>query len=92
MSRYRKKPVVIEAELLTRRNGEALAEWCGGEAFDISMMPGFCHHIDISTLEGTMRATPGDYIIKGTQGEFYPCKPQIFEDTYELADGLSEET
>ena|SRR5699024_1563629 len=41
--------------------------------------------IEIETLEGTMRADVGDWIIKGVQGEFYPCKPDIFEATYELA-------
>lgn len=39
----------------------------------------------IETLEGTMKANPGDWIIKGVQGELYPCKPDIFEQTYELA-------
>ena len=41
--------------------------------------------LDIPTLEGVMKAFPGDYIIRGVQGEFYPCKPNIFEDTYEVA-------
>lgn len=40
-------------------------------------------HIAIDTLEGTMRALPGDWIIRGVQGEFYPCKPDIFAETYE---------
>lgn len=40
-------------------------------------------HIAIDTLEGTMRALPGDYIIRGVQGEFYPCKPDIFAATYD---------
>ena len=40
--------------------------------------------LDIPTLEGVMKASPGDYIIRGVQGEFYPCKPNIFEDTYEV--------
>lgn len=40
-------------------------------------------YIPIETLEGTMRASVGDYIIKGVNGEFYPCKPDIFEKTYE---------
>ena len=44
--------------------------------------PGY-DHILIPTLEGNMRALPGDYIIKGVQGEFYPCKPDIFEATYD---------
>lgn len=41
--------------------------------------------IEIRTLEGTMRGDPGDYIIRGVQGEFYPCKPDIFKATYEPA-------
>ena len=44
----------------------------------------------IPTLEGDMLVRPGDYIIKGVQGEFYPCKPDIFEQTYEEVDGKSE--
>lgn len=40
-------------------------------------------YIPVETLEGTMRASVGDYIIKGVNGEFYPCKPDIFEKTYE---------
>ena len=39
--------------------------------------------LDIHTLEGTMRATPGDWIIQGVKGEFYPCKPDVFAETYE---------
>ncbi len=92
MSFYRKKPVVIEARQFARDAdiGE-LARWCGSEWF-------FDHNrqdprgkplqvIRIPTLEGTMRAEPGDWIIKGVKGEFYPCKPDIFEATYEPADG-----
>ena len=61
-----------------------LAEWCGG----ISHMmhdekEKHLDHILIPTLEGDMKASPGDYIIKGVKGEFYPCKPDIFELTYE---------
>ena|SRR3990167_2433386 len=41
------------------------------------------HHITIKTLEGTMRADPGDWIIRGVKGELYPCKPDIFAATYE---------
>lgn len=44
------------------------------------------NYLEIETLEGTMTARPGDYIIKGVQGEFYPCKPDIFEQTYEAVD------
>lgn len=41
------------------------------------------NYLEIETLEGTMTARPGDYVIKGVQGEFYPCKPDIFAETYE---------
>ena len=47
------------------------------------------YDLSIQTLEGTMQASRGDYIIKGVNGEFYPCKPDIFEKTYEKADSLS---
>lgn len=43
--------------------------------------------LDIPTLEGTMTASPGDWIIRGVAGEIYPCKPEIFFETYERADG-----
>jgi hypothetical protein len=78
---YRKKPVIIEAKLFTEFNYRDLAEWCDGvvRARDDNFEP----YINIYTLEGTMTASLGDYIIKGTQGEFYACKPDIFELTYE---------
>ena len=81
---YRKKPVVIEAMQLEddlRQHIEVVG-WIrseGGEAF----IPSFGDWLDIKTLEGTMHAELGDYIIRGVQGEFYPCKPDIFAATYE---------
>jgi len=74
---YRKKPVVIEALRLTREKEQAekVRAWCGGQpVFD---------GIEIKTLEGTHLARFGDWIIRGVKGEFYPCKPDIFEATYE---------
>lgn len=53
--------------------------------------PGKPAHIAIDTLEGTMTASAGDFIIKGVQGEFYPCKPEIFKATYEEVDTDPEE-
>lgn len=80
--KYRKKPVVVEAQKLTKRNFAALAEWCGG----VIIKDGRAYSLLlIKTLEGEMKANLGDYIIKGVQGEFYPCKPDIFEATYEPA-------
>ncbi|GIO09726.1 hypothetical protein J31TS6_57540 [Brevibacillus reuszeri] len=82
MGRYRKKPVVIEAvQNKGRFNGEEVREFMGLEPKK------FYQHADgkisIHTLEGTMIANVGDYIIRGVKGGFYPCKPDIFEATYE---------
>jgi hypothetical protein len=78
-TKYRKKPVVIEAIKYTGDNGAEIGLFVG-EA-DRNEANQFLIH----TLEGTMAADPGDYIIKGVKGEFYPCKPDIFETTYDLA-------
>ena len=85
MPMFRKKPVVVEAMQLTDPNTpEQVAEWCGGRVEQLPRAgggPSCC--IVISTLEGDMRANVNDWIIKGTRGEFYPCKPDCFGDTYE---------
>ena len=75
--KYRKKPVVIEAIRFIGSNYEEIREFIGQNTLcsDLSIV--------ISTLEGDMVAQKGDYIIKGVQGEFYPCKPDIFAETYE---------
>lgn len=93
MTRYRKKPVTIDAEQLEPdgSNAQALAAWIGPHArvrtalakpTDPDSLRSF---IDVRTLEGTMTANPGDWIIRGVQGEFYPCKPDVFAATYEPA-------
>lgn len=84
MPRYRKKPFVIESEKFTQENGERLAAWCGG-TFHHTAKPGYTSAIRIQTLESVMTAQAGDWIIKGAKGEFYPCKPDIFEATYDSA-------
>ena len=76
--KYRKKPVVIEATQWFK-DGDHPAVVSG----KLSEMPVFW----INTLEGEMYVTPGDWIITGVKGEHYPCKPDIFELTYELAVG-----
>jgi len=78
MAKYRKKPVVIEAVQWTGENGSALRAFIRGAGF---VEDG--GEIEINTLEGKMIGTIGDWIIKGVKGEFYPCKPDIFEATYE---------
>lgn len=86
MAKYRKKPVVIDA-----------FKWTGGpdqiedpEWIVSRMKMGQVSFADgrmfIKTLEGIMEAQPGDYIIRGIKGEIYPCKPDIFEATYEAAE------
>lgn len=93
MTRYRKKPIEIEAVQYTGDNVNEIAEFMHTSVFalQISMdtalrMDGdyrWNKHIRIPTLEGTMTADCGDWIIKGVKGEFYPCKPDIFNETYE---------
>ena len=82
--KFRKKPIVIEA-----------VQWNGGNHSSISGFLGDCPfwldapNLHLETLEGMMIASPGDWIIKGVKGEFYPCKPDVFEQTYERADGVT---
>ena len=76
--RYRKKPVVVEA---IQYNGKNKVEI---QLFMNMYLDQTSKGLKIPTLEGDMFASVGDYIIKGVQGEFYPCKPDIFEQTYEL--------
>ena len=87
MTLYRKKPVVVEAIQFDGRNFSEISEFSSGKAKQRVAYEGNTpietNTIDISTLEGIMTATKGDFIIKGVSGEFYPCKPDIFEKTYE---------
>ena len=88
---YRKKPVVIEAERVDRDKLHRLSP---------EFHAAVCHEVcdkgerkyengyampHVHTLEGAMHISDGDWLIRGVQGEFYPCKPEIFEATYELA-------
>lgn len=83
ITRYRKKPVVIDAVQLTRENFAEVGAWAGvAECWDLDAPTPALH---IETLEGVMLAKLGDYVIKGVQGEFYPCRADIFTATYEPA-------
>lgn len=85
MSMYRKKPIVIEAKQL---NGQfEMDEICQWLTFNKVRFSTNHLTIYIETLEGIMTASHRDYIIKGIKGEFYPCKPDIFEQTYEIVSG-----
>ena len=85
--KYRKKPVVIEAMQIpepgyeNREQGTRLEEWLASSGCKYSIFQDAV--VLIHTLEGAMEGRPGDWIIKGVAGEFYPCKPDIFETTYE---------
>lgn len=84
---YRKKPVVIEAHQFTDATKDKVFGWA--QSIKMSVYPSWDDEkpvLRIPTLEGEMTASLGDYVIKGVQGELYPCKPDIFEQTYEPAD------
>lgn len=85
MPKYRKKPVVIEAMQFTEETKDQVFNWVQRNhyaSWDKNENPSLV----IQTLEGDMTANLGDFIIKGIQGEFYPCKPDIFKATYELVE------
>ena len=84
--KYRKKPVVIDAIKFTGVNEarmKEISDFIGYEPEVVNVDN--LLHIVIVTLEGNHLARPGDFIIKGVAGEFYPCKPDIFAATYEAA-------
>lgn len=78
-TKYRKKPVVINAIKWTGKNWKSVAAFAG-TSVAISCADG---GVFIPTLEGQMRADIGDWIIRGVKGELYPCKPDIFAATYD---------
>lgn len=92
--KFRKRPVVIEAIQWNGLNFNEIKDFAGADVAILeevrkpdmdSHVPGD-YRLSIRTLEGVMEAKRGDYIIKGVNGEFYPCKPDIFEKTYEKAE------
>lgn len=89
---YRKKPVVVEAVRFvgvsdSNNNFSERPDWLIKAIYkdEIVQFFGDSNKLTIQTLEGPIHASVGDYIIKGIQGEIYPCKPVIFHETYELA-------
>jgi len=89
---YRKKPVIIQAWELTYNTSciNAIIEII--EASDGIARRGPDGSLKITTLEGVMTAVTGDYIIRGVHGEFYPCKPDIFHETYDTVGVQDNET
>lgn len=93
MGRYRKLPVEIEAKQWNGTNLQEIINFASErliyEIIDTAWQVGKGKpyvDMEIITLEGIMKVQEGDYIIKGIEGEFYPCKPEIFEKTYELVE------
>lgn len=93
MGYYRKKPVVIEAMQFTGNNSTEIQLFVGkklkcnipphGMQLALNDIPDEAFTVIIPTLEGDMTAHRGDWIIKGIKNEFYPCKPEIFDATYD---------
>ena len=88
MPRFRKKPVVIEVTQWFKAGDHPNVDRMYGAGTTVDTLCGHPSnaHGFIKTLEGTMTVCPGDWIITGVQGEHYPCKPDIFEQTYELVE------
>lgn len=84
-----KKPVTIECMKWNGVNFDEIKEFCGDVAEFNSCIESGCDELFIKTLKGYHKATAGDYIIKGVKGEFYPCKPDIFAQTYDIVDSDS---
>jgi len=84
MAKYRKKPVEIEA--FRFQIDEVMPDWFASRVSNNTIITHEDGTCDIETLEGTMKANKGDYIILGVIHEVYPCKPDIFEKTYERTD------
>ena len=89
--KFRKKPVVIDAIQASyamhyaANDWQSLPDWLRS-SYDHGNILFAADHISIHTLEGDMRADPADWVIRGIKGELYPCKPDIFEATYEPAE------
>lgn len=82
-NKYVTKPVLVEAIQFDGTNIEEIKEFAGDKVITECWNRETSYYIAIRTLEGVMEALAGDYIIKGIKGEIYPCKPDIFEKTYE---------
>lgn len=91
MAKYRKKPVVVEAVQFDddAETMSIIQDFTGINPLRVDYAQPDNPQLIIPTLEGLMRANIGDWIIKGVKGECYPCKPDIFEATYDLVEGES---
>jgi hypothetical protein len=85
IKRFRKRPVVVEAiyNASTKASRDAIMRFVSGSGTQCIEAADHNFYFDIPTPEGIMTCQPGDWIIKGTEGEFYPCKPGAFAATFE---------
>lgn len=86
MTRFRRKPVEIEARKLTRESAADLAYWCGGHVVteEDAIDPNQCFvGVNVPTLEGVVRASEGEYIVRGMRGEFFTASSDALHDLYE---------
>lgn len=90
--KFKSKPVVIEAMQFIPENAQALIDWLPYDvyalvpkptSYELDLTVQYEKILEIKTLEGVMTARTGDWIIKGTLGEFYPCKDEVFRKKYE---------
>ncbi|MFB5623347.1 MAG: hypothetical protein ACE5RP_00300 [Nitrosopumilus sp.] len=87
IKKFKKKPVVIEAIQWNGNNNEEVVDFIGWDNLNAEFKENESDvNFSISTLKGDMKVSMGDWVIKGIKGEFYTCKPEIFEETYELVE------
>ena len=80
IKKYRKKPLTIEAQKVTEKNLAVVAKWCSGE---VGFRPGQGGSIRMKVSGGKVFAVPGDYVIQGQEGDFYPCEGKRFKTLFE---------
>lgn len=85
---YRKRPITVEARRIDANDWATvadIAEWCGADLVDVDNFLAYDDNavMAITTREGVMYAEDGDWIVRGALGEFYPCKPDAFEASFE---------
>ena len=84
--KYRKKPIEIEAIQFDGYNHDEIKEWSNGKVVSAKPWKPNYGWLEVTTLEGVMDINVGDFVIKGIEGEFYPCKESIFFKTYEAVE------
>ena len=86
--KFRKKPIIVEALQYTEESRRAVIDWCGAghTGIDDDGCEYELRNLRIKTPAGTLMVNLGDWVVKDANGEFCPCKPDIFEQTYEEVD------